>query len=493
LLKKSLAVGIIFFLVISNAPYSTLSNEISTSTFGGNILYVGGSGPGNYSIIQDAINDASDGDTVYVYDDSSPYYENVIVNKTISLTGEDRNSTIIDGSGKQSCILIRMHQVEISNFMIKNTSSNRLDSGGIMINSGSCRIYNILFSNNKCGLYGERSGYNDIFENTFFHNGYAITLWQYCYGNRIENNSISYSNNMGALLYDSHGCEFIGNNICNNSVGISTGPGSDECIIENNFFSENNKGLNIRSDGNSIIENTFSNNNVAIYLDYYYLWPYDYYPSGNNIYHNNFLNNTVEDEKSCDNKWDNDYTSGGNYWSFYNGIDSDGDDIGDNPYNIPGGDDKDRYPYMNINGWINSNLPDLSCYPSLNWVDVKPGSTVNRVFFVENIGAPNTMLDWEVSNYPSWGVWTFNPDCGYDLKPDDRKVHVKVTVTVPNKKNKEYTETIRVSNKEYFNDYELIQVSLSTPKNKAINTPFLQFLENHPYMFPFLRHLMRLQ
>ena len=208
--------------------------------------------------------------------------------------------------------------------------------------------------------------------------------------------------------------------------------------------------------------------------------------------YNNFLNNTVEDEKSCDNKWDNDYTSGGNYWSFYNGIDSDGDGIGDNPYNIPGGDDKDRYPHMNINGWINSNLPDLSCYPSLNWVDVKPGGTFSRVFFVENIGAPNTMLDWEVSNYPSWGVWTFNPDCGYDLKPDDRKVHVKVTVTVPNKKNKEYTETINVSNKEYFNDYELIQVSLSTPKNKAINTPFINFLENHPYMFPILRQLLKL-
>ena len=61
----------------------------------GKTLYVGGSGAGNYTTIQSAIDDANSGDTVFVY--SGIYFENVIVNKTISLTGEDRNSTIIDG------------------------------------------------------------------------------------------------------------------------------------------------------------------------------------------------------------------------------------------------------------------------------------------------------------------------------------------------------------------------------------------------------------
>jgi hypothetical protein len=35
-------------------------------------------------------------------------------------------------------------------------------------------------------------------------------------------------------------------------------------------------------------------------------------------------------------------------------------------------------------------------------------------------------------------------------------------------------------------------LSISMPKNKAINTPFLNFLENHPHMFPLLRQLLRL-
>ena len=48
----------------------------------GNVLYVGGSGPGNYTKIQDAVDDASDGDTVFVY--SGIYYETIfLTNKSI--------------------------------------------------------------------------------------------------------------------------------------------------------------------------------------------------------------------------------------------------------------------------------------------------------------------------------------------------------------------------------------------------------------------------
>ena len=72
----------------------------------GEILYVGGSGPGNYTKIKDAIENASDGYTIYVYSNSSPYFENPVINISIDLIGEDKESTIIDGRGLGNVVFI---------------------------------------------------------------------------------------------------------------------------------------------------------------------------------------------------------------------------------------------------------------------------------------------------------------------------------------------------------------------------------------------------
>jgi len=46
--------------------------------------------PDDYPTIQEAINNANDGDTIYVRNET--YYENVIVHKAVSLVGEDRSA-----------------------------------------------------------------------------------------------------------------------------------------------------------------------------------------------------------------------------------------------------------------------------------------------------------------------------------------------------------------------------------------------------------------
>jgi len=35
-------------------------------------------------------------------------------------------------------------------------------------------------------------------------------------------------------------------------------------------------------------------------------------------------------------------------------------------------------------------------------------------------------------------------------------------------------------------------LTVTMPRNRAINTPFLRFLQSHPNLFPILRHLLRL-
>src|SRR4030067_2374091 len=59
--------------------------------------------PDDYPTIQAAMNAASQGDTIYVK--TGTYYENVIVNKPLTLVGESKENTIVDGSGKNNSVV----------------------------------------------------------------------------------------------------------------------------------------------------------------------------------------------------------------------------------------------------------------------------------------------------------------------------------------------------------------------------------------------------
>ena len=154
LLKKGLVIGILVLLAVSSIMPITgsiiLKKQVSTDNkvlyilgnTRGNISYVGGSGYGNYSKIQYAIDNASDGDTVFVYDDSSPYEESIVVDKSINLIGEDRNTTFINGStwGK-GIVYINADWTNFSGFTIQNIYDYET---GIYLNSN----YSTITGNN---------------------------------------------------------------------------------------------------------------------------------------------------------------------------------------------------------------------------------------------------------------------------------------------------------------------------------------------------------
>jgi hypothetical protein len=111
------------------------------------ILYVGGNGPNNYSKIQDAIGYANDGDTIFVYEGN--YYENLIVDKSINLTGAERNTTMIHGKNNSkdysSIIKIKDDNVTVSEFTLSTERNLR----GIFIEgSDSHLLTNIRIFNN---------------------------------------------------------------------------------------------------------------------------------------------------------------------------------------------------------------------------------------------------------------------------------------------------------------------------------------------------------
>ena len=108
----------------------------------------------------------------------------------------------------------------------------------------------------------------------------------------------------------------------------------------NNVIGSNIGGLFLLGNNNTIVGNAISNNEFyGICL---------VYSHNNKINHNNIVNNTENgyDGYGTGNVWDNGYPSGGNYWSDYTGNDTNRDGIGEDPYNIPGGDGVDRYPLM---------------------------------------------------------------------------------------------------------------------------------------------------
>ena len=104
---------------------------------------------------------------------------------------------------------------------------------------------------------------------------------------------------------------------------------------------------------------------------------------------------------------------------------------------------------------------DLDCEGNLNWTDVEPGETVEGNFEVSNIGDPGLELDWEIIEWPDWGTWTFDPESGENLTPEDGSIIVNVEVIAPDEGDTEFVGEIMVVNQDGPDDYDIIPVSLT--------------------------------
>jgi len=356
-LTKGLFVLLIILMILILPTTSAVFIQSVKDTNKEDTLYVGGSGYGNYSSITDAIKDAKDGDTVFVYDESSPYYENILVNKIINLIGENKETTIIDARKNGSAVHLESSGVYITGFTMKNASDLH---GGIFVRSDNNKIIdNIISENLFYGIELLKSLNNNISQNELENNGnIGIVLFHSNHNSIIGNNLTGNSRAMD-LYYSSY--NKIAENIFDDNYftlglywGYST-ESSSHNTIKKNTVSNNYGGIEIwgKSEGylsdNVIIENNVSNNEVGI--------SFNPYTSGNIVYHNNLVNNTNsftgEPNNAYDfgeNQWDN--GEEGNYWSDYrekypNAVKKRGKPwIWNNPYNIQGFDNEDRYPLV---------------------------------------------------------------------------------------------------------------------------------------------------
>jgi hypothetical protein len=115
-------------------------------------------------------------------------------------------------------------------------------------------------------------------------------------------------------------------------------------------------------------------------------------------------------------------------------------------------------------------VPAICCEGSLIWTDVKAGATVTGEFEVCNCGEEGSLLDFEVVSWPEWGNWTIDPLTGTGIMAGDC-VTVTVTVVAPPEKKKTFTGSVKIINLADPDDFCEIDVSLTTPRARYINSP----------------------
>jgi parallel beta-helix repeat protein len=118
--------------------------------------------PDDYPTIQEAINAANPGDTVFVK--AETYYENVVINKSISLVGEDKRYTIIDGKGIATAIHVEANNVYLTNFTIRNEGF--LTIGMQLSHVKNSKIFENILINCYDAIRMVDSSNNEVFNNT---------------------------------------------------------------------------------------------------------------------------------------------------------------------------------------------------------------------------------------------------------------------------------------------------------------------------------------
>jgi parallel beta-helix repeat protein len=310
--KRKLSALIISFLFLTSIiPLSVTSENINRT------IYVDDDnteGPWDgtiefpYQTITKGKNSANDGDTVFVF--SGFYREYLRVNKSISIKGENRNTTVIDGGGNGNVVLISASSAEVSEFTIQNCGTDVVDSG---IKLWYAPIsYNKIYNNNflGCGLsYNYYTSNNKFHHNTIENNmvngkpliylenksnvsinGYAgqVVLVN-CDNISVSNLNISNVHN-GCILYYSNNCSIFQNQIEQTSHGIVL-YFSDRNIISENILISNSGGIIFgASNYNIMMRNKIKFNNIGIYDN---LSPFIVRNHNNQISNNIIENNNI--------------------------------------------------------------------------------------------------------------------------------------------------------------------------------------------------------
>jgi thermitase len=277
--------------------------------------------PSDYGTIQRAVNAANEGDTILVA--SGTYHENVqIVTSDLTIIGENKTSTIIDGGGKGNVMSVTADNVEINGFTIQNGGKNNV--GILLLGSDANTINNTVIIGNTYGLFLDTSpstiARNNAITNNTFNFGlfgeslsdfiqdidtsntvagkpicyivnqtgssvpsdagyvavvnstninvmdanltgnYEGVLFAYSTGSVVRNVNAS-NNSLGVFLYESMNNSVTGTSLTNSDEGIYLLSSNNNTVASNNL-SNNTYGLDIARSYNNAVNNLEAFNNT---------------------------------------------------------------------------------------------------------------------------------------------------------------------------------------------------------------------------------------
>jgi parallel beta-helix repeat protein len=267
--------------------------------------------PTDYTTIQEAINKAESGDTVYIK--TGDYNGSLVIKKSIALIGEKGARISQWAIDVQPAILVTANNVTIKGLIIDNPSISqpwKIKRGIHLLGATNCLI---------------------------------------------QNNTIRHCDQEGIWLYQSTNNTIDGNNVNTSTPALSIGDSSNNTVTNNHLTSKwTAVSLYYNANNNILQDNTIFDSDFGLSIaDYSY---------GNLFLHNNFLSNRASVGSGSSNQnGTNIFDNGaeGNYYSDYTGVDADGDGIGDTSYTIImwGRDLVDRYPLMQP--WTGNGLPPV--------------------------------------------------------------------------------------------------------------------------------------
>jgi len=302
----------------------------------------------SYDTIQAAIDAPQTLDGHRILVEAGTYYEPIVVSKSLSLFGENRNTTIIDGNGTGAVIdpilnwtaivHVVADDVYISFFTIRNGGFHGL----VLDSTVNCTIENVMsVESNSCISLMNSEG-NSISNSEFSRGLWGVFLFNST-ENEIVTNVISGNLHAGIATGGPNGStmNFIANNTVTHNINPSMGDvygygldivGFDNRILDN-IISNNNNGIILdfgrrnQLEGNVISNNTYygirlvrdSNNNTffANTIEDSGLVGLVISSGTNNVFHhNNFVDNRIQVYVVASGTiWDNGVE--GNYWSDY--------------------------------------------------------------------------------------------------------------------------------------------------------------------------------